>query len=175
VNKQGRHFAIRQIIATHAVANQDDLRQLLENEGFETTQATLSRDLKELGVGRVHTPGGMRYVLDSGSEENRLASLIAYEIEWIECNEALVIVRTLAGRASGVAEIIDGFRHPDILGTLAGDNTIFIAPRSVASIPTIVEDLRRIVRGDEERERRTAMETGPASSGPLVRRVAEFR
>jgi transcriptional regulator of arginine metabolism len=145
VNKQGRHFAIRQIIATRPVANQDELRQLLEADGFETTQATLSRDLKELGIGRVHTSDGMRYVLDTGPEENRLATLIAYEIEWIESNEALVIVRTLAGRASGVAEIIDGFRNPDILGTLAGDNTIFIAPRSTTRIPAIVEELRRIV------------------------------
>lgn len=149
VTKQGRHFAIRQIIATRVVANQDELRHLLESDGFETTQATLSRDLKELGIGRVHTPDGMRYVLDHGSEENRLATLIAYEIEWIEANEALVIVRTLAGRASGVAEIIDGFRHPDILGTLAGDNTIFIAPRSIARTAAIVEDLRRMVQTGE--------------------------
>lgn len=149
MNKQGRLFAIRQIIATRVVANQDELRHILESDGFEITQATLSRDLKELGVGRVHTPDGMRYVLDTGNEENRLATLIAYEIEWIEANEALVIVRTLAGRASGVAEIIDGFRHPDILGTLAGDNTIFIAPRSISRTAAIVEDLRRMVQTGE--------------------------
>ena len=145
MNKQGRHFAIRQIIATRVVANQDELRVLLESEGFETTQATLSRDLKELGIARAHTADGMRYVLETASEENRLAALIGYEIEWIEANESLVVVRTLAGRASGVAEIIDGFRLPDILGTLAGDNTIFIAPRSTKRIKAIVEDLRRIV------------------------------
>lgn len=149
MNKPGRHFAIRQIIATRTVANQDELRQILEADGFETTQATLSRDLKELGIGRVHTPDGMRYVVDTGSEENRLATLIAYEIEWIESNECMVIVRTLAGRASGVAEIIDGFRHPDIIGTLAGDNTIFIAPRSTTRVAAIVEDLRRIVQTGE--------------------------
>lgn len=147
MNKQGRHFAIRQIIATHVVANQDELRQLLEAEGIEITQASLSRDLKELGIARAHTADGMRYVLDSGSEENRLATLIALEIEWIESNESIIIVRTLAGRASGVAEIIDGLRHPDILGTLAGDNTIFIAPRSTSRISAIVEELRRIVGG----------------------------
>ena len=147
MNKQGRHFAIRQIIATRVVANQDELRQLLESEGFETTQATLSRDLKELGIGRAHTADGMRYVLDSSGEENRLATLIAYEIEWIEANESLIVVRTLPGRASGVAEIIDSFRHPDILSTIAGDNTIFIAPRSVARVNAVVEELRRIVKG----------------------------
>ena len=148
MNKQGRQFAIRQIIATRVVANQDELRHLLEAEGFETTQATLSRDLKELGVGRAHTADGMRYVLDAGTEENRLATLISYEIEWIEANESMVIVRTLPGRASGVAEIIDGFRNPDILGTLAGDNTIFIAPRSVSRVGAIVDELRRIVLGN---------------------------
>ncbi|MBC8144667.1 MAG: arginine repressor [bacterium] len=145
MNKQGRHFTIRQIIATRAVANQDELRQILEAEGIEITQASLSRDLKELGIARAHTADGMRYVLESAGEENRLASLIALEIEWIESNESLIIVRTLAGRASGVAEIIDGFRHPDIIGTLAGDNTIFIAPRSTKRIAAIVEELRKIV------------------------------
>jgi transcriptional regulator of arginine metabolism len=150
VNKQSRHFAIKQIIAQHAVANQDELRLLLEAQGFETTQATLSRDLKELGIIRVHTPEGMRYVADIASEESRLATLIGYEIEWIEANEHMVVVRTLPGRAAGVAEIIDSFRLPGVLGTIAGDNTIFIAPRSVARIAELVAELRRIVMSGGE-------------------------
>jgi transcriptional regulator of arginine metabolism len=145
LNKQSRQFAIRQIIGARMVANQDELRQLLEEDGIEVTQATLSRDLKEMGVGRVHTTEGIRYLLSSANEESRLASLIGYEVDSIDANEVMVVIRTLPGRASGVAEIIDGFRHPDVLGTIAGDNTIFIAPTSTKKLAGLVEDLRRYV------------------------------
>lgn len=153
LNKQNRQLAIKRIIGARAVANQDELRLLLEEAGFEVAQATLSRDLKEMGVGRVHTAEGLRYVLGPGNEESRLASLISYEIESIESNDVMIVIRTLPGRASGVAEIIDGFRHPDVLGTLAGDNTIFIAPTSTRRLPGLVEDLRRyIIQGRAERQ-----------------------
>ncbi len=152
LNKQTRQFAIRQIIAARAVPNQDELRQLLEDQGIEVTQATLSRDLKEMAIGRIHTAEGIRYVATAGNEESRLASLISYEIESIESNEVMVVIRTLPGRASGVAEIIDGFRHPDVLGTIAGDNTIFIAPTSTRQIDRLVGDLRRyVIQGRGER------------------------
>lgn len=147
MSKLNRHFAIRQIITHKVVGNQDDLRRLLEEEGFETTQATLSRDLKELGVARAHTAEGVRYVLTAAGEENRLASLLSVEIGTIEANETLIVIKTLPGRAQGVAEILDSFRHPDVLGTLAGDNTIFIAPVSVTRIESLLHDLRRFVMG----------------------------
>lgn len=147
MNKQSRHFTIRQHILHHAIANQDELRRLLVADGVEITQATLSRDLKELGVLRRHTPDGPRYVLPSESEENRLAHLVSYEVESIEANEFLIVIRTLPGRAAGVADIIDRFGLEDILGTIAGDNTIFVAPKSLDRLIPLQEELRRIVIG----------------------------
>jgi len=144
MNKQRRHFAIRQTIANHVVANQDELRVLMESQGHEVTQATLSRDLKELGVSRAHTPQGTRYVLPaSGGEERKLATLVSYEVVSIEANEVLVVIRTLPGRAAGVADIIDSQGHPEILGTVAGDNTIFITPRSTRNTQSLLRDLRK--------------------------------
>ena len=134
MNKQRRHFAIKQIITQQVISNQDELCQALEKAGFSVTQATLSRDMKELGIARVHSADRVRYVLNIESEERRLMPLIGYEIERIDSNETMIVIKTLPGRAQGVAEIIDSMHHPAILGTLAGDNTIFITPASVAKI-----------------------------------------
>jgi transcriptional regulator of arginine metabolism len=134
MDKQRRQFAIKQIIAQQVISNQDELCQALEKAGFRVTQATLSRDMKELGIARVHSIDRVRYVLDIESEERRLVPLVAYEIEHIDANESMIVIKTLPGRAQGVAEIIDSLHHPAILGTLAGDNTIFVTPSSVAKI-----------------------------------------
>ena len=134
MNKQQRHFAIKQIITQQVISNQDELSQALEKTGCRVAQATLSRDMKELGVARVHSANRVRYVLDIESEERRLVPLIGYEIERIDSNETMIVIKTLPGRAQGVAEIIDSMHHPAVLGTLAGDNTIFVTPASVAKI-----------------------------------------
>ena len=139
MNKQRRHFAIKQIITQQVISNQDELCQALEKAGFSVTQATLSRDMKELGIARVHSVDRVRYVLNIESEERRLVPLIGYEIERIDSNESMIVIKTLPGRAQGVAEIIDSMHHPAILGTLAGDNTIFITPASVAKIDETLE------------------------------------
>ncbi len=145
MNKQSRQFAIKQLITRNVVASQEDLRQLLEAQGYEVTQATLSRDIKELGVARLNTADGMRYVLRAESEESRLTSLLSYEVESIESNESLIIIKTLPGRAHGVAEIIDSLHESRVLGTIAGDNTIFIAPRSMAEIPDVILFIRSLI------------------------------
>jgi transcriptional regulator of arginine metabolism len=145
MNKQSRQFAIKQIIAHQAIASQDELCQALSRAGFDVTQATLSRDMRELGIARVSTPDGVRYVLHVESEERRLTSIIGYEIESIDANESVVVIKTLPGRAQGVAEIIDNMHHPAILGTLAGDNTIFVSPSSVSRIDEVLKLLRGIM------------------------------
>lgn len=149
MNKAGRHFAIKQIVTSNVVSSQEELRLLLERDGMEVTQATLSRDVKELGIARVNTPEGMRYSLRPENEELRLRALLSYEVESIEHNESMVVVKTLPGRAQGVAELIDIFSNTEIIGTIAGDNTIFVAPASVKKIPAIVARLRELVTQGE--------------------------
>ena len=71
--------------------------------------------------------------------------MIGYEIESIDANESMIVIKTLPGRAQGVAEIIDSAHHPAVLGTLAGDNTIFVTPSSVAMIPEIQKLLKDLM------------------------------
>jgi len=144
MEKQNRHLAIKQIITTKPIRSQEELRKELGRAGWKVTQATLSRDLRDLGVARLAMPEGMRYALHPESEDRRMAAFLAYEIEWVEANESLIVMRTLPGRAQGVAEVLDSLHLPDVLATLAGDNTIFIMPRSVTKIPQLVKRLKSI-------------------------------
>ena len=151
MEKQRRHLAIKQIIADHIITTQSELASAMRKEGWRTTQATLSRDMKELGIAWVHTPSGAKYMLNPEREEERLTTLIGMEVEHIEANESIVVVKTLPGRAQGVAEIIDRLQLPSVLGTLAGDNTVFILPRSAKKIKTTVQALRDVLSRTTQR------------------------
>jgi transcriptional regulator of arginine metabolism len=126
-----RREAIRKIIRGSRVGNQEELRRLLEKEGFEVTQATLSRDLAQLAARRVALPeGGTAYEFADAMVENdssRLLDLSALVIS-IEENGSLVVLQTEPGAASAIALGIDRARLPEALGTIAGDDTIFLAP-----------------------------------------------
>ncbi len=145
MNKQQRHLAIKQIISESSVKTQKDLASALKKSGFKTTQATLSRDMTELGIAWVYTPNGARYMLSPEQEEERLTSLIGLEIENILSNETMIVIKTLPGRAQGVAEIIDRMRMSSILGTLAGDNTVFVLPKSIKKINDAMKNLHEIL------------------------------
>ena len=145
MNKVNRQIAIKQIISERSIGSQEELCTALHKSGFDITQATLSRDLKDLGISRANTPDGLRYVLNPLTEEKRLQSFIGYEIEQISANESIVVIKTLPGRAQGVAEIIDSLHQSLILGTLAGDNTIFVTPTSTKKLDELVKVLRALM------------------------------
>jgi len=142
MKKHERHLTLKELITKRRISTQEELVRLLKQAGFSVTQATLSRDLQELRIARVHSPEGGYYSLNPEVEEQRLQSFLSVEIESIGHNESLIVIKTLPGRAQGVAEIIDAMHHRDILGTLAGDNTIFITPLSTKMIPGLLKSLR---------------------------------
>ena len=150
MSKTKRQFTIKQIVSDSEITSQQELAEVLAKAGFDVNQATLSRDLREMGIVRLPTPSGSRYSFVTDSDDIRLRALLGYEVRSITSNESLVIVKTLAGRAQGVAELIDSMKHPDILATLAGDNTIFIAPLSVRSIDKVVAALREFITTDQK-------------------------
>jgi transcriptional regulator of arginine metabolism len=145
MEKAQRQLAIKQIIEENTITTQSELASALRKMGFKTTQATLSRDMQELGVAWVYTPNGAKYMLSPEQEEERLTSIIGMEIEYVEANETMVVIKTLPGRAQGVAEIVDHLRLKSVLGTIAGDNTIFITPRSVKKVKETVKALRSVL------------------------------
>lgn len=145
MNKLQRHFVIKEIIQSQIVSSQEELAALLKKKGFDVTQATLSRDLAELGVSRIHTEKGMQYTINGHHEETKITPLVTREVSSIEHNEVLIVIRTLPGRAQGVASYLDSLRNPMILGTVAGDDTVFVTPASVKKIASIEKHLKELL------------------------------
>lgn len=126
-----RRAAIRGLIKSRVIGTQEELRELLEAEGHEVTQATLSRDLAQLGARRVSLPeGGTAYEVDDLRVPEGPDALLPFRemITSVVDTDALVVIKTLPGAASAVAVALDRARLQHIAGTLAGDDTIFIAP-----------------------------------------------
>jgi len=119
-----RRDAISRIIRSRRVSTQEELLDALSQGGFRATQATLSRDLARLGARRVSRPEGAFYELGEPDASEGLAHLVTS----ITANHSLVVVRTHPGSASIVARTIDLARVPEALGTIAGDDTVFVAP-----------------------------------------------
>jgi transcriptional regulator of arginine metabolism len=126
--------AIRRIVGATTVDSQERLTELLRREGFAVTQATLSRDLKRLGIGKTPRPdGGYTYILSEG--EVKPGSDATYVQDFtrgflsIEFSGSFGLMRTLPGHASSVASALDNLRIQEVLGTIAGDDTVLIVPR----------------------------------------------
>ena len=138
-----RRDALKRIIRTGAVGRQADLVRLLEREGFEVTQSSVSRDLRDLGVAKV----GDRYVLaeDAASAAPAGFEAVANFVQgWKEAGPNLIVVRTTIGAAQSVALAIDRARWPEIVGTISGDDTIFIATDSARRQKLVADRLRSI-------------------------------
>ena len=133
--KQTRQAAILDLVTSHTVASQEDLRQLLAARSIDVTQATLSRDLRDLGLARVSTEEGGRYVVpDSfGEDEDKplLSNLLPQLFSRVDGVGELIVLHTMRSGAQPIAEAIDQEEFPDVLGTIAGDDTILIVTRSV--------------------------------------------
>jgi transcriptional regulator of arginine metabolism len=145
-NKIARQAKIKEIVSSSEVSSQDDLCSLLKKSGFETTQATLSRDLHELGIVRIPSEDGFKYVFHLDDVEQNLNELIGVEIINILYNESTIIIRTLPGRAQGVAFYLDHIKSDHILGTVAGDDAIIIIPDTHKNIKRIVEELKKVMQ-----------------------------
>jgi transcriptional regulator of arginine metabolism len=142
MNKTERLYTIRKIVAAGAVASQEDLRRELAREGCEVTQATLSRDLKDIGAAWVQSPEGGRYALTTAGAIPPLRTLLGASVTDIAANETLVLIRTLPGAAGTVAEFIDSQRFTEVLGTVAGDNTVLVIPSSTLRLSKLLKILK---------------------------------
>jgi transcriptional regulator of arginine metabolism len=123
-----RRDAIRQILSGRPIGSQRELLRRLGARGIRASQATLSRDMAALGVRRAVGPDGPRYLVDESGGALPLEP-IRRLVDAVETNGALVIVRTKASAAATVARALDEAGLAEVMGTLAGDDTVFVAPR----------------------------------------------
>ena len=144
-----RRRLILSIINNERVHNQCELREKLKEAGFEVTQATLSRDLKALGIARIFNPSNGYVYMYSPNGESRgdpitvLKEDLVREIKDIKFSGNLAVIKTKLGYATGVAYEIDQLRIPDIIGTIGGDDTLLVVFRENADR----ESLLRAIRG----------------------------
>ena len=140
-----RQTIIKRILNERLISNQEQLLKLLHNEGYKVTQATLSRDFADLGVIRTFTDVGIRYVLSSDDFGKHISKLIGLEILSVSNNENMILIRTLAGRAQGVAHYIDRLNREEIMGTIGGDDTVLVIPNKVKNITEILNLINQII------------------------------
>ena len=146
-NKRERQGTIRELIVARPVSSQEELRRLLLQRGWDVTQSTLSRDLREMRVSRVPEADGSRYLITDGTEEPGrpgLETLLPSLFSRIDGVGELVVLRTLPGGAQSIAVALDAEDWPDVLGTIAGDDTILIVCRSSGARERLVRRLATI-------------------------------
>lgn len=144
--KKQRLSVIETILRTEVIRSQDDLQKSLMDKGFETTQSTLSRDLKRLKLVKAIDPEGRyKYVLpDADFKKPPLPTKLFDDIT-IEFSGTLAVIKTRSGYAMGIASDIDNYASGEILGTIAGDDTILVIPREGFTQVQIKESLVRIL------------------------------
>jgi transcriptional regulator of arginine metabolism len=138
-----RRAAILRIIGESTVRNQDELVKILHKQGFDATQSSVSRDLRELGVAKA----GDRYILpaqDAAATHNPFAAVARFVLEIKTAGSSLTVLKTMTGTAQSVAVAIDSSDWPEVVGTISGDDTIFIATDEPKDQKKLRERLRGI-------------------------------
>ena len=148
--KTSRHAKIQEIIKTQNIETQEDLALALEKAGFHVTQATVSRDIKEMMLIKVpNAEGGYRYAYprDLGNmlTPGRLQRTLRDAVLDIKSGENIVVLRTMPGTAQGVAFAVDYAKWPEVLGTVAGDDTIFVAIDKTADTRGFVDRIQKLL------------------------------
>lgn len=152
MNKFERQGTILRLVGKRQLATQSDVVEALRDEGLEAVQATVSRDIAQLGLIKVRGEDGrLVYALPGAADLDRLSELTAALRRWatsIEATGNLVVVMTPSGHANALAQAFDDALLPEIAGCIAGDNTIFLAAREGMSGADLVDQLRHHLDGD---------------------------
>ena len=148
-SKDARHKAILEAVRSQRITSQEQLRELLEEAGFAVTQATVSRDIRELRLVKVPGAEGIAaYTLPEEWESTPpLQNLLPTLFTSAEGTGNLLVVRTMTGGAQAVALAIDWEDWPEVLGTIAGDDTILLICREAHEVPDVQRRIEEIAQG----------------------------
>jgi transcriptional regulator of arginine metabolism len=146
VNRRERQDAILDLVRGREISTQSELADALREQGFEAVQTTVSRDVSELGLVKVRAPSGrLVYAPADAGDPDRLARLWPVLRRFalrVESSGNVVLVATPSGCANALAQAVDDALHPDVLGTVAGDNTILVVAREGVSGSKLRDELR---------------------------------
>ena len=151
-SKFDRQGAILRLVDDRKLATQAEVAEALRDHGFEAVQTTVSRDIAQLGLVKIRDgEGRLVYALPGAADLDRMSELAAALRRWatgVEATSGLVVLRTPPGYANALAFAIDAAALPEVAGTIAGDDTIFLAAREGTTGAELAEQLRHHLDGD---------------------------
>ena len=147
--KKSRHQKIIDLVQHTRIATQEELADILNQEGYKVTQATVSRDIKELKLSKVPGPGGVQYYQLLEPEEQAYADkyirVLREALMSMDTAGNLLVIRTMSGMANAVAAALDHFRFEEIVGTLAGDDTVLLVFHDSGHAADFCEQVRQML------------------------------
>ena len=147
--KVSRHAKIIELISQNDIETQEELAERLNGAGFKVTQATVSRDIRDLKLTKVSVDGGrQKYVVlkpeEDGMSEKYIRVLRAGYVS-MDMAQNILVIKTVSGMAMAVAAAVDAMKWKEVVGCIAGDDTIMCAVRSVDETVAVMEKIRKIV------------------------------
>jgi len=148
--RYSRQSKILELIEEHDISTQEALVSHLRSEGYDVTQATVSRDIKDLHLVKVLSPsGGYKYAAEASQAapiSKRFSKIFRETIKSVTPADNLIVVKTLSGCGNAAAEAIDSMGLPHVVGSIAGDNTIFLACDSAESAVAASDQIVHLIR-----------------------------
>jgi transcriptional regulator of arginine metabolism len=146
--KTQRHAAILRVVRDRRIESQDVLRQALADEGFVVTQATLSRDIRELGLAKLADPGGGAYYTHPhrGAVRPELGQVLPALLVSVDGVGPFLVLKTASGSAGAVTEALDQVGWTEVIGTIAGDDTVLIITRSQRHRQQIAGRIQQLIK-----------------------------
>lgn len=148
--KARRHALIREIVEKQSIQTQEELAQALSERGMVVTQATVSRDIKEMHLFKVLSDdGSYRYATMEKEEQgtsDRLIRMLADSVVDLASANNLIVIRTLPGSAHVCGEAMDSLKWPEVIGTIAGDNTVLVIARSNEDVEPVIRRFRNLIK-----------------------------
>ena len=147
--KKNRHDKIIEIINANEVETQDQLATLLKNAGYDVTQATVSRDIRQMKLTKQVTPEGkQKYVYTTADSEvmhDKYVHVLRAGFVSADVAGNLLVIRTVSGMAMALATAVDALEMPEVVGCIAGDDTIFVAIKTIEEATTVLKNFKAMI------------------------------
>lgn len=147
--RSSRQMKMLELIQANDIETQEELASQLRQAGFKVTQATISRDIKELGIIKISTEGGrQKYTHDYSdftSISAKISNLFKHSVLKIDCAENLIVIKTIQGSANMAGMMVDSLNNQSVLGCVAGDDTVLVITKSAEAADDITDILKQLI------------------------------
>lgn len=148
--KKKRHELILKLINENEISTQEELLEMLQNNGFVVTQATVSRDINELHLIKVQGKHGQKYAINEQNSHNlnKFHTIFAQSVISVDVGGNICCIKCFAGTANAAAATVDALKFPEVIGTIAGDDTLFVLLKTEDSAKAFMKKIEEFLRGE---------------------------